>query len=237
MGTGCAAETSRVIAGLASISAGASGIADVCVPGVAYKRGQSSEVARRLVATHFDENRDTQIASCVFDAAGATTYLVRAALSIDAAVSQCGTLYGNSARCSWKVNAVIESFAYLGYFLSDSIAQCAKEAKFPGIDKDAAFKATCAADISQLVGALESIASGGSGMAGLCGKDKLFPENPPYQTVNMPDKPKRKMSSEEYVKEIDDAKAAWEAASKGDKRKLKDWYKRNGNQNEDLVHL
>merc|ERR1712151_1318273 len=129
-------------------------------------------------------------------------------MGIDAAVNQCGTFYGDPARCSWKVNAVIESFAYLGYFLSDSIAQCAKEAKFPGIDKDAAFKATCAADISQLVGALESIASGGSGMANLCGKDKLFPENPPYQTIDMTEP----------------------------KRKLKEWYKRNGNQNEDLVH-
>jgi len=95
-------------------------------------------------------------------------------------------------------------------FLANAVAQCAEEASFP---IDSAYQATCAADVQQVVGAMGSVATGGSQIAAACGVGKLW----------MPKRSLRQLSSEDYMEQLEMQKLAFADASKGDRRKLTAW--------------
>jgi len=207
--TDCAAQSSRLIAGLAAVSAGASGLSEMCVPGVAQKNRQ-----RRLDMVGFEENRATQNATCTFDIIGTIAYLGRAGTAIDFATEACKDYWWSGAKCSAQVTAVIESVSYIAMYLSSAVAQCAKEINLPIPE---AYRATCAADISELNGGLLSVASGGSGMASSCGVH--WPQDLPYDT--------RSLTEKGYLKEIRDAKLAWHDWLRGDRSKVKELVERH----------
>jgi len=202
----CAAQSSRLIAGLAAVSAGASGLSEMCVPGVAMK---NHGTFRRLDMVGFEENRATQNATCTFDIIGTIAYLGRAGTAIDFATQACKDYWWSGAKCAAQVTAVIESVSYIAMYLSSAVAQCAQEINLPISE---AYRAQCAADISQLNGGLLSVASGGSGMASSCGVH--WPQDLPYDT--------RGLTEKGYMKEIKEAKLAWHNWLKGDRSKVKE---------------
>jgi hypothetical protein len=208
----CAAQSTRLIAGLAAASAGASGLSEMCVPGVAAKNHGTAR--RRLDMVGFEENRATQQATCSFDIIGAIAYLGRAGTAIDFATVACKRYWYSGAKCAAQVTAVVESISYIAMYLSSAVAQCAKEVNLPIPE---AYRAQCAADISQLNGGLYSVASGASGMAASCGLH--WPEDMPYKT--------RILTPERSLKEIKDARLAWHSWLKGDRSKVRELAERH----------
>jgi len=206
----CAAQPSRLLAGLAAASAGAPGLSEMCVPGVAAQNRGTAK--RRLDMVGFEENRGTQTATCSFDVIGAIAYLGRAGTAIDFATLACKRYWYSGAKCAAQVTAVIESISYIAMYLSSAVAQCAKEVNLPISE---AYRAQCAADISQLNGGLLSVASGASGMATSCGVH--WPEDLPYKT--------RSLTPERILKEVKEAKLAWHSWLKGDRSKVKELVK------------
>merc|ERR1712190_116915 len=111
--------------------------------------------------------------------------------------------------------------AFVGMYLANAVAQCAEEVNFP---IDNAFQATCASDVQQVVGAMGSVASGGSEIAYACGK--VWPQHAPFST-------KRHLTPEDYLKHLESQKIAFRDATKGDRRKLMHWVQSYMNRTDD----
>ena len=117
---------------MAAVVAGASGLSEMCVPGVAAKnRAPPMTLPRRLNMIGFEENRATQNATCTFDIIGTIAYLGRAGTAIDFATTACKKYWYSGAKCSAQVMAVVESVSYIAMYLSSAVAQCAQEINLP----------------------------------------------------------------------------------------------------------
>merc|ERR1719507_304605 len=218
--TMCAEQSSRLVASLASISAGAAGISEMCMPGKARSnRGLPPAGGRRLDSVGFVKDRKLDVASCVFDTVGATFYLARAGVVIDEAAQLCGERFGSPAKCASSVSAVVEAFGYVGMFLANSVAQCAREA---GLPLDEAFEATCAADISQVVAGLSGIAESGSAMAVSCGDDETVPFNQKFGHHGL-----RHLTTSSLTAELNASNVAFHDLANGDRRKLRAWVEKH----------
>jgi len=194
-------------------------------------------VARRLDSVGFVKSRRTEKAKCTFDVEGALVYLGLAGTSMSLAREQCAKYYHDRSKCSAEVTAAIRSLSFVATFLASSVAECADDVHLP---IDQAFKAKCAADVSQLVSGLYAVASGGSGMASAC----VTPHKP--FEVNRFSDPRSRFNKNEieesahavYSKAwMNAAGLAWRAAAKGDHRKLRQWTEEQLGKNQALVAL
>eukprot|EP00929_Paragymnodinium_shiwhaense_P037069 TRINITY_DN19814_c0_g2_i1.p1 TRINITY_DN19814_c0_g2~~TRINITY_DN19814_c0_g2_i1.p1 ORF type:complete len:414 (-),score=74.17 TRINITY_DN19814_c0_g2_i1:305-1483(-) len=129
-----------------------------------------TDAGRRLQPTERtpEEQRNADIASCVFDVLHGTTYLTQAGTAIDSSTRRCATkcVEGThacggqqQALCSVGVTEVIQSFLFAGSFLSFAASDCPAAGFMPP---------RCAGEILSLVAGLGDLAQAGSGTSYDC---------------------------------------------------------------------
>eukprot|EP00929_Paragymnodinium_shiwhaense_P035107 TRINITY_DN19007_c0_g1_i2.p1 TRINITY_DN19007_c0_g1~~TRINITY_DN19007_c0_g1_i2.p1 ORF type:complete len:281 (-),score=30.99 TRINITY_DN19007_c0_g1_i2:645-1487(-) len=140
----CATDSLCIAANLAEIASAGSGVRAACV------LGEDSQFDLQL--TEDAENRQAQLAACVFEAMHATAYLGAAGIIISNSAENCKAGATDATACAVDILNLIATFNWVAAYFSLVANDCPLRNSVP---------AACASNIANLIAGITSLASCG----------------------------------------------------------------------------